>query len=305
MTSTVEKSAEAEPAVSRSERDHLLVGLVGSGIGQSLSPLLHQREADRRGLRCIYTVIDSEALGLGSADLPAILRWASTLGYHGVNVTFPFKQDVVRLLDELSDEARALGAVNTVVFHDGRSIGYNTDWSGFKLSFERDFSDVPRERVVQLGAGGAGSAVAHAILTLGAGRLTIVDFDHAKANALAEALSAEFGSDRVTVAAPDRLLQELERADGLINATPIGMAHHPGSPVPAGALRPDLWVADVVYRPTDTQLLQDARAAGARTLHGGGMNAYQAVAAFELFSRETADAPAMLADSAALLEAGA
>jgi len=284
-----------------SERDHVLIGLIGDGIGQSLSPLLHQREADRQGIRLIYTIVDSERLSLTATDLPDVLRWAPTLGFRGINVTYPFKQEIVKHLDELSDEARSLGAVNTVVFEGGRSHGYNTDWSGFRRGFERSFSNAPRDRVVQLGAGGAGSAVAHAMLSMGAGHLTVVDLDPEKARHLTELLAKEFGSERLAVGVAGNLSEILARAEGVINTTPVGMAHHPGSPVSESDLREDLWVADVVYRPTDTALLRAARAVNARTLDGGGMNAFQAIAAFEYFTGVSADVDAMLADSAELL----
>ncbi|GAA4461361.1 shikimate dehydrogenase [Phytohabitans houttuyneae] len=282
----------------------VLIGLVGEGIQRSHAPLLHQAEADRQGIRLHYTTIDSAEHGLAAGDLPQLLRWARTLGYRGLNVTHPFKQDVVRHLDELSREAAVLGAVNTVVFDDGVTRGYNTDAPGFARSFASDFHDARRDGVVQLGAGGAGSAVAHALLSLGVRHLTIVDVERAKAARLARALAAEFGADRVTVSAPDELAAVLARADGVVNTTPIGMAHHPGSPVPESQLREDLWVADIVYRPFDTALLRAARAVGAPTLHGGGMNAYQAAVAFEYFTGRPADADAMRAHSAELLSSG-
>jgi shikimate dehydrogenase len=280
---------------------HVLVGLVGAGIQRSHSPALHQREADRQGIRLIYTTIDSSVLGLSADDLPDVLRWARALGYRGLNVTYPFKQHVIAHLDELSDEARLLGSVNTVVFEDGATRGYNTDAFGFERSFAQSFPTAPRDRVVQLGAGGAGSAVAHAMLTLGARHLTLVDVDGAKATRLAGVLAAEFGPERISVGTPGDLAALLANATGVINTTPVGMAHHPGSPIAAAHLRSDMWVADIVYRPADTALLQAARAAGAATLPGGGMSAYQAIAAFEHFTGVPADAAAMLADSAELL----
>jgi shikimate dehydrogenase len=287
--------------MTRSERDHVLVGLIGAGIGSSLSPLLHQREADRQGIRLVYTVIDSQQVPFTADDLPELLRWARLLGYRGLNVTYPFKQAIVEHLDDLSDEARAVGAVNTVVFEDGRARGHNTDWAGFRRGFERGFATAPRHRVVQLGAGGAGSAVARAMLTIGAGNLTVVDVDADRAKQVAEALGKEYGPDRVSVGAAEDLTTILATAQGVINATPVGMAQHPGSPVPDSALRPDLWVADIVYRPTDTALLRAARAVGAPTLDGSGMNTFQAVEAFEHFTGATADVDAMLRDSAELL----
>jgi shikimate dehydrogenase len=282
----------------------VLIGLVGEGIQRSHAPLLHQAEADRQGIRLHYTTIDSAERGLAAGDLADLLRWARTLGYRGLNVTHPFKQEVVRHLDELSDDARVLGAVNTIVFDGDASRGYNTDAPGFARSFARDFSDAPRDRVVQLGAGGAGCAVAHALLALGAGALTVVDLDLAKSTRLAEVLAAEFGEDRVTAGKPAELTATLAEADGVVNTTPVGMAHHPGSPIPEADLRKDMWVADIVYRPVDTALLRAARAVGAPTLHGGGMNAYQAAVAFELFPGRVADGEAMRAHSAQLLSSG-
>jgi shikimate dehydrogenase len=290
--------------VTFSARARVLIGLVGAGIGRSHSPLLHEREADRHGIRLVYTTIDSSGLGLSPADLPDLLAWARRLGYRGLNVTHPFKQEIIRHLDDLSAEARVLGAVNTVVFDEDATRGYNTDASGFRRNFDRNFAAAPRERVVQLGAGGAGCAVAHAVLTLGARHLTVVDLDGAKATGLAATLAGEFGAMRVSTGSPGELTGLLAKASGVINATPIGMAHHPGSPVPVSDLRPDLWVADIVYLPSDTALLQAARAAGAATLPGTGMSAYQAVAAFEHFTGLPADADAMLADSAELLRTG-
>jgi shikimate dehydrogenase len=211
---------------------------------------------------------------------------------------------VVRHLDEVSHEARVLGAVNTVVFDDGATRGYNTDAPGFARSFAQDFSGADRDRVVQLGAGGAGCAVAHALLALGVRHLTVVDLDRAKAARLADALAAEFGAAGIAVGAPGDLAAVLAKADGVVNATPVGMAHHPGSPVPESSLRNDMWVVDIVYRPFDTDLLRAARAIGAPTLHGGGMNAYQAAVAFELFTGRPADAEAMRAHSTRLLSSG-
>lgn len=282
----------------------VLIGLLGEGIQESHAPLLHQAEADRQGIRLCYTTIDSAERGLVAGDLPELLRWARTLGYRGLNITHPFKQDVVRHLDELSHEAAVLGAVNTIVFEDGAARGYNTDAPGFARSFAREFADARRDDVVQLGAGGAGSAVAHALLALGVRHLTLVDVERAKAVRLAGALTAEFGAGRVTVGAPDDLATVLAKADGVVNTTPVGMAHHPGSPVPDAHLRKDMWVADIVYRPFDTALLRAARAVGASTLHGGGMNAYQAAVAFEYFTGRPADAEAMRAHSARLLSSG-
>jgi len=148
------------------QRRSVLVGLVGAGIQASRTPRLHEREGAEHGLTYIYKVIDLDALGLTVDALPEIMTAAERLGFDGLNITYPCKRAVLDLLDELSSDARAIGAVNTVIFKNSRRFGHNTDWSGFAESFRRSLPDVSRERIVQLGAGGAGAAVAHALLTL-------------------------------------------------------------------------------------------------------------------------------------------
>ncbi|MEU0822240.1 shikimate dehydrogenase [Streptomyces mirabilis] len=280
--------------------DTYLVGLIGSGIGPSLSPALHEREADRQGLRYVYRLLDIDALGVGPEAVGDLVRAARDLGFDGLNITHPCKQLVIDHLDELAPQAAALGAVNTVVFEGGRAIGHNTDVTGFAASFARGLPDAPLERVVQLGAGGAGAAVAHAVLTLGAGHVTVVDAMPDRAADLAAGLNRHFGAGRAAAATPDALGGLLARADGVVHATPTGMAAHPGLPFPAELLHPGLWVAEVVYRPLETELLRTARAVGCATLDGGGMAVFQAVDAFRLFTGREPDAVRMLADIAEL-----
>jgi len=278
-------------------KDSFLIGLIGAGIGPSLSPALHEREADRQGLRCLYRLIDIDVLGVGPEAVGDLLRAARELGFDGLNITHPCKQLVIGHLDGLAPQAEALGAVNTVVFGaDGRAIGHNTDVTGFAASFARGLPDAPMERVVQLGAGGAGAAVAHATLTLGAERVTVVDALPERAAALADSLNRHFGAGRAVGAAADLLPGLLADADGIVHATPTGMAAHPGLPFPASLLHPGLWVAEVVYRPLETQLLRTARALGCATLDGGGMAVFQAADAFRLFTGREPDSARMLAD---------
>jgi shikimate dehydrogenase len=279
-------------------KDSFLVGLIGSGIAPSLSPALHEREADRQGLRYVYRLIDIDALGLRPQAVGDLVRAARDLGFDGLNITHPCKQLVIEHLDALAPQAEALGAVNTVVFEDGRAVGHNTDVTGFAASFARGLPDVPLERVVQLGAGGAGAAVAHAMLTLGAERVTVVDALADRAADLATSLGRHFGAGRAAAAGPDRLAELLAGADGIVHATPTGMAAHPGLPFPAGLLHPGLWVAEVVYRPLETELLRTAHAVGCAALDGGGMAVFQAADAFRLFTGREPDAARMLADFA-------
>lgn len=278
----------------------VLVGLIGAGIGGSLSPAMHEQEGRLLGMNYVYRRIDLDALGLGVADLPELLRAAERMGFNGLNITYPCKQAVIPLLDELSDDARALGAVNTVLFRDGRRIGHNTDWSGFARAFQRGLPGASLDRVVQLGAGGAGAAVAHAALVLGARSLSLFDVDAARAAALAEQLQARFPAARVE--AGEDLAEAVKSATGLIHATPTGMAKLPGLPLPAEYLHAGLWVADVVYFPIRTALIETAAARGCRVLTGGGMAVYQAVDAMRLFADREPDDERMYAHLHALIE---
>ena len=269
-----------------------LVGLIGAGIQGSRTPALHEREGDEQGFRYLYRKIDLVPLGIGPEALPELLLAAQRMGFAGLNITHPCKQAVIPMLDELSADARALGAVNTVVLRDGRRRGENTDWWGFAEAFRRNMAGAALGRVVQLGAGGAGAAVAHALLGLGVAHLTLQDVDPARAAALARDLCAWVGAGRAV--ACDDLPAAMAAADGLVHCTPTGMAAHPGLPLPAALLRPALWVAEIVYFPLETELLRVARALGCRTLDGGGMAVFQAVEAFRLFTGVTPDAERML-----------
>jgi shikimate dehydrogenase len=273
-------------------RPAMLAGLIGTGIGASLTPALHEREGAEQGLRHIYRLLDMERLGLSVEALPELLAAAERTGFAGVNITHPCKQAVIPLLHELSDGARALGAVNTVVLRDGKRVGHNTDLSGFAEGFKRGLPDAKRERVVQMGAGGAGSAVAHALLGLGVGRLLVFDTDPVRAETVAASLRAQFGEGRA-VAGTD-LPGAMAEADGVVNCTPVGMAKYPGLPLPAELLRASHWVAEIVYFPLETELLRTARALGCAALDGGGMAVFQAVGAFRLFTGLEPDAERML-----------
>ena len=266
---------------------HVLVGLIGAGIQQSLSPALHEVEAGHHGVRLRYHLLDLDAAGVSLDDLPALLAAVRTVGFAGVNITHPCKQAVIPLLDALSADAQRIGAVNTVVVEGDRLIGHNTDWSGFALAFSRALPDAVKERVVLLGAGGAGAAVGYAALDIGVGQLAIVDPVAGRAQALADNLARHYGPERV-LASPDAR-SALVGAQGLIHATPTGMHGHPGLPLAPALLHPDLWVAEIVYFPLATELLEAARKRGCRIMDGGGMAVGQALGAFRLFTGLTPD----------------
>lgn len=265
------------------------LGLVGAGIQASRTPAMHRAEAATQGLSLTYELIDTDLMD-PAPDIAGILDAATRAGFSGLNVTYPFKQAVIPYLDALSPEAERVGAVNTVVLRDGRRVGHNTDCTGFAESLRRGLPDARRDCVLLVGAGGAGGAVAQALIDTGTGRLILADRDPRAAEALAARLRRA-GAERVETAGD--LVAAAGRADGLVNATPVGMAKLPGMAIPPDAIAPRHWVADIVYFPLRTALLAEAERRGCATLPGSGMAVYQAAAAFALFTGRPADPEGM------------
>jgi shikimate dehydrogenase len=290
------------PPSAPSTRRKLLAGLIGRGILASRSSWLHEQEAKAQGHDLTYTLFDLTARDRPDDDLPRFVEAAQTLGFSGLNITFPFKQAVIAHLDTLTPSAERMGAVNTVQFKDGQRIGHNTDVTGFADSVLSGLPGARLDCVTQFGAGGAGAATAHGLLSLGVGQLTIIDSDAAKRDALIANLRTHFGAHRV--AGNDDVAAAVTSADGLVNATPMGMAAFPGTPFDTSLLRARQWVADIVYFPLETPLLRDARAAGCATLDGSGMNIGQAAAAFEIFTGLVADRARMRASFDAFVPLG-
>jgi shikimate dehydrogenase len=218
----------------------ILCGLIGAGIQRSLSPALQEEEARHHGIRMHYQLFDLDRSSRGVEALPGLIEAARIMGYAGLNITYPCKQSVIALLDGLSEEARAIGAVNTVVREGNRLVGYNTDASGWSWGFGRALPQADLSRVVLLGAGGAGSAIAYEVLRLGATKLLIVDPDTSRACALAERMNSIHAAGRAS--AVGNIAAAIESATGLIHATPTGMGKLPRLPLPASLLRPELWV---------------------------------------------------------------
>jgi shikimate dehydrogenase len=250
-------------------------------------------EGRAQGLDYVYRTIDLNAVGVAPDRIGEVLEWARTLGFDALNITHPCKRLVIEHLDDIDDLAAELGAVNTVILDGPRMIGYNTDTTGFALGFREGLPDAATDNVVLVGAGGAGAAVGDALLRLGAEHLTIVDLDIERATALARELSARRPESRVDTSSPDKLPVLLPASDGVVHCTPTGMAEHPGMPFAAELLHPGLWVADIVYRPLDTELLTAALQAGCRVCDGGHMAVHQATEAFELITGITPDVERM------------
>lgn len=284
--------------------ESFLVGLIGDGITASLSPPLHEREAGRHGLSYIYRTVDVLSLATvpatgraGYADEAVrLLDYGRKLGFNAFNITHPYKQSILPALDCVDNDAARIGAVNTVVFDGDRAIGHNTDFSGYLAGLRAVHPDADLSRVVQLGAGGAGSAVAFGLLREGARRLELIDLDEERARARAAELQRQFPDQEVVPRPHDELRAAVDKASGFAQCTPVGMHLAPGMPLDPDWLRPGLWVSDVVYLPLETELVREARARGLVVVDGGRMLVGQAAAAFRLITGESADADAMRRD---------
>ena len=267
-------------------------GLIGSGIGLSRTPALHMEEGSQHGIDYRYDLIDLDLLGVGPEALGSLIAKAEAQGYAGLNITHPCKQAAISHVDELSDDAAVLQSINTITFRNGKRQGHNTDWWGFQQGFRRGLPNADLSHAVLIGAGGAGVAVAHALARMGTARLTIFDVDPARVSSVTDRLVPvhpgcffEVGEDLGTV---------LACATGVVQATPIGMASHPGTPFDPDLLTARLWVAEIIYFPLETALLTVAAERGCRVLNGGGMAVFQAIGAFELFTGVAPDADRMI-----------
>ncbi|HEU5483426.1 MAG TPA: shikimate dehydrogenase [Microlunatus sp.] len=279
-----------------------LVGLIGAGVGPSLTPPLHVAEARALGLDYVYRTIDIASRGIDPHRVGDLVAAARVLGYDALNITHPCKQLVVEHLHDLDERAARLGAVNTVIFTERGAIGHNTDTTGFAAALRTGLPGAATAEVVQLGAGGGGAAVADALLRGGTGHLTLVDVDRARAERLAEALASHYPDARVDGGGQELLAGLVPGADGLVHCTPTGMVDHPGLPLDPQLLHAHLWVADIVYRPLATPLLRAARAVGARTLDGGRMAVHQAAQTLALVTGRQPDVERMFATFSRLLD---
>ncbi len=272
----------------RPHRDRYLVGLIGEGIMASLTPPMHEAEAAAMGLEYEYRIFDLIELGRPAADVAVLLAEAQRSGFAAMNITHPCKQLVVGIVDELDRDAEHLGAVNLVLFDDGRLIGYNTDWMGFRDGLIAGLPEASFDRVVQVGCGGAGAATAYALLSSGTSRLDLFDVEPGRAEDLAARMRVHFPGQTVATVSRAELSDVIPLASGVVHATPLGMLHHPGIAFDLDLLRPGAWVSDVVYRPLETELLRQAAERGHPVLDGGRMAVGQAYASLQII---TATAP--------------
>ena len=266
--------------------------LIGHNIAASLTPEMHMAEAQAQGFDYDYLRFDTNETPFKEMSLLDMLKHAEAQGFAGVNVTHPFKVEATGLMHELSETARALGAVNTVLFDGDHWAGHNTDYVGFRSALRSDLPMASIARVLLVGAGGAGSAVALALIDQGCGELVVTDKNTASAISLVDRLIAARPRAQVSVAS-DFEAASPPNLNGIVNATPIGMDAHPGMAFDPGALAPACWVADIIYFPRQTALLSAAQELSLRTMDGARMAIFQAAAAFHLITGKTASAARM------------
>ncbi len=262
-------------SVAQSRR--FLTGLLGAPIANSAAPAMHERAAEALDLRCHYQLI--EVAGATREELKVLLEGVRRLGFAGINVTYPYKEAVVDLLDELSPSAAQIGAVNTVVVRDGQLTGHNTDTSGFARAVSPLVSASGYGTVAVIGAGGVGKAIGFALARLGVKGLRIFDSEAAKATQLAMQLAG-----RIETSVTPNVEDALQGVVGVVNASPVGMLPSLDTPIPDALLHAGLWVADAVYTPLWTPLLKAAKAKGATVMTGRELAINQAADAFELFT---------------------
>jgi shikimate dehydrogenase len=271
----------------------LKAALIGQGIGASLTPVMHEAEARAQSFEYRYERFDTAHAPYADMPLEDLISKAEQEGYAGLNITHPYKTRAAGLVDELSGPAKELGVINTIVFKGGKRIGYNTDYTGFGTAFRHEFNGVVGERVLLLGAGGAGLAVALALIDHPVEKLTVFDRLPKQALALVNRLAISRPCAQVSVISSIHKIETSE-VDGVVNATPMGMADYPGVAINPDFLTSSQWVFDIVYFPQETELLLKAKQRGCRVVSGVSMAVFQAAAAFSLITGKAAD-PARMA----------
>lgn len=255
------------------------LGLIGDNIAASRSPLLHVLAGRQNGCQVRYDRLVPREMGL---DFEAVFDHARDSGYHGINVTYPYKERAIFRVVVEDPWVAAIGAINTVLFDRAQPRGFNTDHTGFVSAYFEARGRMPPGRVLLIGAGGVGRAIAFALLRLDCDEIAIADRDAAKAESLAEALRRAAPTVHI-VTGPDAALLA-EGAGGIVNATPIGMVGYPGTPLEKARMTGAVWAFDAVYTPVDTTFLTDAAQAGLTVISGYELFVRQGVDAWKLFT---------------------
>lgn len=258
------------------------IGLIGQSISASRSPSLHNMLGELKKLPVSYE--------LQELDSPAPEAFVERLnlirekGFIGTNVTFPFKQVAVDSADEVNDAVKKVGSTNTLLLKDGKVCAFNTDYTGFIRGYKGRVGELKAGKVLMLGAGGVGRAVAFALFEVGATELFITDLNVDGAKSLVEALN-EAGC-KASFVAKDDVAAIAKSVDGLVNCTPVGHYKTPGNPLAADCFGGQSWAFDAVYTPMDTEFLKASNAAGLKIVSGFDLFFYQAIDAFEIFTGE-------------------
>lgn len=272
---------------------HLQLGLIGDNIGASRAPVLHRLAGAQHGLDVTYDRLVPREMG---KPFDALFDHVAQSGFRGINVTYPYKEKAalrVRINDPL---VQAMGAVNTVLFGKDQPEGFNTDYSGFLSAYRAARRDMLPGIALLIGAGGVGRSLAFALAGLGATELRIADLDSARAGALATALRTSFPDLPITLG--QNAADLAQGVEGVLNATPVGMVGHEGTPLPRDAMPALGWAFDAVYTPVHTTFLSDATAAGLTTISGYELFIGQGVDAWHLFSGLPLDEARLRADLA-------
>jgi shikimate dehydrogenase len=264
------------------------LGLIGDNIARSKSPLLHVEAGRLCGLEVSYERLVPADMALA---FQAVFERCRQSGFRGINITYPYKEQVVPLVRIDAPEVSRIGACNTVLFSGSHASGYNTDHSGFIAAYRSVLAGREPGTVAMAGAGGVGKAAAFALAALGCPRLRLYDPDKGRATALARSVDAADSGMAVEVCGS--IEEAADGADGLINSTPLGMTGHPGTAVPAALMNTAQWAFDAVYTPVETEFLKDARAAGLQVMSGYELYFHQGVDAFRLFTGREVDQTAL------------
>ncbi len=282
--------------------DLKLYGIIGHPIGQTLSPLMHNAAFEALNIHATMQPYDIEPESLKDA-----LESFASLGFGGLNVTIPHKQTIIPLLDYVDEEASIIGAVNTVKFEGKEMRGFNTDAYGFLKTLEPFRASLEGSRFVVLGAGGASRAVTYVLLKyFRTQQIIVVSRSHSASKDLIEHFKNFHGSRLAVGTFQDPQLPTiLQRSEVIINATPVGMYPRTDDSIIEGiAFRPEQTVVDLIYRPLQTKLLTKAQNNGARIIRGLEMLIYQGARAFELWTGQQMDIPAVRKVLEARLQTG-
>lgn len=277
---------------------HLHLGLIGDNIGASRAPLLHRLAGAQHGIDVTYDRLVPREIG---KPFDALFDHVAQAGYRGINVTYPYKEKAAARVQISDPLVRAMGAVNTVLFGADQPQGFNTDYSGFLSAYRAARGDQPPGAVLLIGAGGVGRSLGFALAGLGAAELRIADLDDDRAAAVAAALRRSFPDLALTCGRDAGALAR--GVEGVVNATPLGMVGHDGTPLPAAAMPARGWAFDAVYTPVNTAFLTDAAAAGLTTISGYELFIGQGVDAWRLFAGLPLDEGRLRADLAAAVQA--